>query len=221
MTSLILIAAALLLPQEKNEAEELFKKMEGKVTKAKSVHIKMAGRMDPEGLELTGELWLDDGNRGRCELKAKKDQETDTALLISDGKKVQMSGSGGKENRPFDAPESIVRLMRICASRAGVMGTLDASQREEKAKVDPETAFTASDFKLGAKEKVADRESQAISYKLTRKGEQEASVTVWIDTETHLPLKRSMKKGSRTLTETYTEFTLDGKIDAAKFELTK
>ena len=42
---------------------------------------------------------------------------------------------------------------------------------------------------------------------------------MWIDVETHLPLKRVLKKSGLTLIETYSEFQLDGKVDETLFDL--
>lgn len=220
MKLLAVAAIALLLPQEKNEAEELFKKMEEKIAKAKSVRMTFEVSLDPEGAKLTGELLLDEGNRARWHMEGKKDGVFDSGTLTSDGTRALML-AGGVKNRPFDVPESMGRLMRLSLARSGFLGLVDASHREEKAKADPATAFIASGFKLGAKEKVGDRESQAIDYTLSVKGNPDASMTVWVDRETNLPLKRTFRSGSRKRDETYTAFTLDPKIDPAKFELPK
>ena len=48
---------------------------------------------------------------------------------------------------------------------------------------------------------------------------------VWIDTQTQLPLKRSIEAKdsmeTRTLEETYTTFTVNAKIDSKMFEIPK
>ena len=90
--------------------------------------------------------------------------------------------------------------------------------------------FKASEFKLGKKEKIGEREAQVIEYKLAY--EEAAKETpdlslsekLWLDVETHLPLKRVVVgklKKEFTCTEEYSEFTLNPKVDAKLFELPK
>ncbi len=221
MKFLVLVAAAILIRQERNPAEELFKQMEAKLAGANSIQLKFEGEMKPQGIKLTGTLVLGEANQARCDMEGRVGEEKQSMAIVSDGKMAQLIASEGAKNRPFEVPETLGRLMRLCVARAGCMGAIDASQREDKAKADPETAFAASDFKLGAKEKVGEREAQAVEYKLTRKGEKDSAAIVWIDAETHLPLKRALKMGTKSLVETYTDFKLDEKIDPAKFELPK
>ena len=84
--------------------------------------------------------------------------------------------------------------------------------------------FKVSDFVLGKKEKVGEREAQVIDYKLVMDNRDTAETTIWIDTETKLPLKRvlSSKNANESLriTETY-RIRVNGKIDGKKFELLK
>lgn len=221
MTALLLIAAALLVPQAKNEAEELFKKMEAKLAKAKTVQVKVSGAMEDLKFKMSGELSLDEGGKARIEMVGKADQQTVNAGMVSDGKRVRVHSSNQEEPRRYEAPETLGRLIRNCLARAGVMGAFDVVDGESGAKVDPDIAFVASGFKLGPREKVGEREAQAVLYRLARKGEEDSSATVWIDPETHLPLKREVKMERQALTESYSGFTLDEKVDPAKFELPK
>src|SRR5581483_1800247 len=96
-------------------------------------------------------------------------------------------------------------------------------------KIDEE--FKVSDFKLGKKEMVGKQEAQVVEYKTVPKQQADTPfmLTVWLDTKTHLPLKRvavlvltkDNRKATYTSTETFTKLELDGKIDAKQFELPK
>ena len=81
--------------------------------------------------------------------------------------------------------------------------------------------FKVSDFKLGAKEKVAGAEVQVVEYAAMLKGALKGSAKMWINTQTHLPAKletRLIAQGlAFVLSETYTEFALDGKLDEQLF----
>ena len=224
MKLLALIAAALLLPQEKNEAEELFKKMEEKIAKSKTVQLSYVGRMTPQDLDLSGTLFLGEGNRGRLEMEQKVNmlKKTLRKFFTSNGSKsVFVCESPEREVVRFNTPAALGKLIRGGFARAGFWDSIHSSDTETDAKADPETAFAVCGFKLGEKERVGEREAQAVEYTLARKGKKDCSVTVWIDGETGLPLKRKIEEEDSLLTETYSDLKIDEKIDAAKFELPK
>jgi outer membrane lipoprotein-sorting protein len=214
---------ALLLVQEKNEAEELFKKMEEKIAAAKSIHVTLKGVMAQEAQEigLSVELHLGEKNQASGEFTMKNGPREISGRCVSDGRNVGTRAIDGKLTPPFEAPETLGRQLRVRLARAGVAATIEALQIERIAKQDPETAIGASDFKLGEKEKIRDREAQRVDYTMTKAGEPERKATIWIDLATHLPLKRVLKMRSMTLTEEYTVLVTDAKIDPAKFELPK
>lgn len=214
------VAIGLLFAQEKTEAETLFRKMEEKILKAKTLRAKLAGALEEQKFTITGELLFDEGSKARIEIEGKSGEEVRTAVVISDGKKLRFASNEKSEADVFDVPESFGKLMRISFARSGALSALEFADRESRAKTDPEAAYVVTGFKMEAKEKVGDREAQSVSYTVTRKG-RDAAATVWIDVETHLPLKRVLKVDKVTLTETYTDAKVDEKIDAAKFEIPK
>lgn len=221
MKLLALVAIALVLPQEKNEAEELFKKMEGKLANAKTIQLKLSGEMQPMKLALTGELLFDEAGKMRMELEGKSGPDLLKALMLSDGKNLRLESSDKKDPKSFEVPETLGKLARACFARAGFVGTLDALDNDRDVKLEPDAQFAPKGFKLGAKEKVGEREAQAVDYTMAKAGHPESAVTVWIDKETLLPLKRTVKMGGMSLTENYSGVKLDEKLDAAKFVLPK
>lgn len=71
---------------------------------------------------------------------------------------------------------------------------------------------------------VGKREAQVVQYvPHDKKSGALAEVTAWIDTETQLPLKRAIAGKQDTkvgdLTETYSVFTVDSKLDGKLFEI--
>jgi outer membrane lipoprotein-sorting protein len=74
-----------------------------------------------------------------------------------------------------------------------------------------------SDFKAGPAAKVGGRDAKVISFRF---GGGERG-TLWLDSKTLLPLKRvyTLGRDNMDITEIYTEFNLDPKIDAKAFEL--
>ena len=84
--------------------------------------------------------------------------------------------------------------------------------------------MTVYDFKTSAAEKVGERQARVIRHRLGKGGNDDAEITLWIDAESGLPLRRvfALPKGEKLrITETYTEFKLNPKIDARAFELPK
>ena len=216
MRHLIIAAIAILISQERNEAEELFKKMEEKILSAKTLQIRFHGTREPGKLHLAGDLKLNEGNKSRIVVKSGKAGDAVTTTVIVDGKTLVHSTTKGSAG--FDAPESLEKLQRISVARAGLNATYEASVDEGSAKADAERAFIVKEFTLGVREKVGERQGQAIEYKLARKYEAGTKVVVWIDVETHLPLKRTLTLGPRTMTEYYSSFKLDEKLEVSQFE---
>ena len=222
MKLLAILAAVLIAPQEKNEAEELYKKMEAKILEAKTIQARLQGSMiqDTQHLDMRGELLLGEKNQARYEITTQIGSTVTPSTAVTDGKKMALVYPDGK-GAPTNAaiPEKFGRLMRVRLARAGVVAATEAMQVEKLLKEDPATTIRVRDFKLGAKEKVAWREAQQVEYRMTKAGEPDRAATVWIDLETHLPLKRVLRMGPWTVTERYLSFSLDEKIEPSKFEL--
>jgi hypothetical protein len=85
-------------------------------------------------------------------------------------------------------------------------------------------------FKLGVKEKVGEREAQVVHYQVEHKpvglglaGRPSELFSVWIDTETQLPLKHAMvtqRDGRKVInSDTYRVFTLGRKLEDKLFKI--
>ena len=217
------LAVLLVLPQEKNEAETLFRKMEEKVLAAKTVQLKMTGEMKEAGLALSGDYLLGESGKIAVHLKGKQGDQEVFAKLTSDGKRIRLEESGRGPAELFDSADGVGKAARQCFAAAGLMGTLDQLNRDGKIKDLDKRLMVASAFKLGAKEKVGEREAQIVEYVLGTKAapEEGSTAVVWIDIATTLPIKRSFRNVQMTLVENYSDLKLDEKIDDAKFELPK
>ena len=232
MKLLALIAAVLLLPQEKNEAEKLFRSMEEKIAKAKSVQFswKLTAKVKQGEITVEATILLDEGNRVRIDTKGKMPgvDEEDLIiqdLIISDGTKLKSVGS---RNLTVNTPSTLNKTLQGCLTRGGPSYTLMVLNMSYYSKEsDPARLITLSNFAMGKTEKVEERESQVIDFKSTLglANKQESTVKLWIDIETGLPVKRVFVVNEMnqeiTTTEVYTSLKLDGKIDPSKFELPK
>lgn len=208
--------------QATNEAEKLFRQMEGELSKARTLECVFEGKVQPKG-SLKGSLTFAEGNKVRVEysLDIEGDRQV-TATVVSDGAKV-VKVLNGKEPEPvFEAstedvplkPQSHREMMLRSFALGGGNTVLELCAFELK----------VSAFKLGKKEKLDGRDAQSIEYEVTVEGAGSISTAVWLDAKTTLPIKRvtSIDKGAGekyTVTETYTNLTLNKNIDAKKFEL--
>jgi outer membrane lipoprotein-sorting protein len=232
LKALVLLAAALLVPQEKSEAEELFKKMEEKIAKATTVQVKVdwAWKFKTEGTvkegSIAASILLEDGNRARLESKGDMLGQRVELLYFSNGEATRLvSGESMISGAP---PKTLKEQLAGGLSRAGVMycaGWVVTLVAGDEKQPDRLKLPVASGFTMGPKEKVGERETQGVSFALKGPGLPDTDCSIWIDLETHLPVKRETrsKRGREesTGTETYSEFKVDGKIDPTKFELPK
>jgi len=212
---------------DKNEAEQLFRKMEMKVANAKSLEWTFEVKVEDgpaTGGSMKGSLALGQGNKSCLEMSLKKTGSEDKIALICNGEKMM---SPDDKSRKVPAPKWLNDLYRAALVRSSLplSHVNGAKEQPEELKVDD--VLKVSDFKLGKKEKVGDKEAQVIHYNLSCKVEfpEPLAVTAWIDTKTNLPVKRELvgKAGEDkiTITETYSKITVDEKIDPKKFELPK
>jgi outer membrane lipoprotein-sorting protein len=211
-----------LSPQEDNKAEKLFREMEGKMKKAKTLECVFEATFSPEG-SVKGSLALAEGNRLRLEASGKVERQMEM-MIISDGTKL-VAVSNKERGEEREVPKSLNEMALAWFMRAGSMGLLDAPGGTKNSDVN--TLLPVSSFKLGKEKKLDGRNAQTIAYELSIKGTKSViAVVVWLDPKTNLPLKRvlAIDKGGGdkiTITETYTRLTLDEKIDTKKFELPK
>ena len=219
----ILALFAISLPQESHEAQELFRKMEEKFTKAKSVQVswRVAAKVKEGDITAQGSVFLDEGNKARMDVTGKVIDTEQKDQIISDGKTLNTYGS---RRSSVDTPKDFNRTVLGSLARGGAVNALTVINMKYYAREsDPSKLFTLSSFALGKKEKVDKREAQVIEFKAKLEpANQEAQVKLWIDSETGLPLRRvfTVNEMNQELvsTETYSDLKFDEKIDPKKFE---
>ncbi|HZN61977.1 MAG TPA: hypothetical protein VFC90_06185 [Planctomycetota bacterium] len=221
----ILIVATTAPAQEKNEAEELFKKMEEKFTQAKTLQLswKMAAPVKEGEITAEGALVLGEGNKARLDVAAKLPGVDQKDLFVSDGTQLRSVGS---RSSTVETPGTFNKTILGCLARGGPVYALTVINMNFYSKEsDPSKLITLSAFAMGKKERVGEREAQGIEFKATFEpaNRQKSTVKLWIDCETGLPVKRVFVVNEMNQeivsTETYSGFKLDEKIDASKFEL--
>jgi outer membrane lipoprotein-sorting protein len=151
--------------------------------------------------------------------------------MVSNGKQVMLKPYAVmpvfKEEATLATPRNLHGMLTTALNRMGVMNSVLGMAylvSEADMAADPGgTKLDTWEFNAGRDEKVGGHEAKVVSFRAGIKETKDApAVTVWIDSKTLLPLKRVIvSKSAGTLTEEYSEFTLDPKIGAKAFELPK
>jgi outer membrane lipoprotein-sorting protein len=222
------LAALVVCPAgaEQNEAEKLFRAMEQKVRDAKTLRVRfdlsIIDALDKEG-KVKGALVLGEGDKYRVEGEGKLFGEAVKFTEVGDGADTfYKDANDPKRDSKEKTPKGVGPYLRGALPREGFfLSTLKMTQPGGLA---PD-AFHLSGFKDAGKEKVGERNTQAIEYTATPKGPKDSlSMKMWLDAETHLPVKLAVTGGEsdvKSLTETYSEFVLDPEVDAKSFEAPK
>jgi outer membrane lipoprotein-sorting protein len=231
------------LAQDK-KAEKLFRDMEKKIKGAKALEIVFT--YQSEGKTAKGSLLLTNDDKARLRVSGHYYpgiEGNPSFELISNGKRFKTKGAeiGVKSNgvayidpegqtTAGDTGKGFHAMLAVVLSRGGVGymvyglpywihgdGGVDPDT--------PESRMTVYDFKAGAPEKVGKRRAKVLRYRFGKGGKGDAQITLWIDAASGLPLKRVffLPRGvfEGRITETYTAFNLNPKIDGKTFELPK
>jgi outer membrane lipoprotein-sorting protein len=231
IVALGLLAAALVpaVQAQENEAEKLFREMEKKVNSAKAMRVASDDKADARGIRLKWMLVFAEGNKCRLEFEGTADLQglegkPFKAVQISDGTKL-LSVELGRPSPKEDAPTDLTNMLQGSISRCGmsVQWLTGLDGKKQGFKIDED--FKVTDFVFGDKENVGEHEAQVVRYNLFLRGKVKMSVRVWLDAKTKLPLKRvttiPVKGAQINVTETFTQLTLDPKLEPKTFELPK
>jgi outer membrane lipoprotein-sorting protein len=227
----VLLAVAVLLPQEKNEAEELLRKCSEKLAGAKSFQCKakmiIHGPIGDVTMEQT--FRCSSGNKLFLEVNGRVRGKDLKIRIISDGAKLCVEGNDKRTD--CETPEDLNSQVQTMIPRVSLMGAVNSMASPVPGGGKPLESVQFSDFKMGKTEKIGEREILSITYKVTqikptRATESvETPITLWIDSKTLLPVEREMKvklgNGDHIFRETLSEMKVGEKIDPATFELPK
>jgi outer membrane lipoprotein-sorting protein len=216
-----------------DDAEKLCRQMEKKLRAAKTVHVAFDADItgaDAKKGHLKGTLVLGEGDHLRAEAEGTLFGEESRFTLVSDGRDMKSFGYTKAPGQPKQdknetekSPKGIGTFFRAELPRNGFCWCLLNMNRRRDI---PADYFKAYDFKRAGEEKIGERNTQVIQYTVKAKGRDAKglSMKLWLDSQTGLPLKLAMTGGGSDITditETYREFTIDGKVDAKTFTLPK
>jgi hypothetical protein len=209
-----------------NEGEKLFRQMEKKIKAAKTLQIEFELVMTILGMQNTfkGDVTLGEGDKLHLNAAGAIAGMDIKVTVIGDGTKIYATEKNKQETKIENSPKGLGVYFRNILPRGGVFaGIDDASKGKDLPDVDDK--FKISDFKLGAKEKVGTAETRLVEYTLLVKGKDKAAGKVWINTKTLLPAKLEVKMDmggiAIELSESYSQYTIDGKVDPKLFQAPK
>lgn len=222
--------------QQESDPEQLFRAMEEKISAANVLEVAINGRLERaevlDGFNVTmatefqaSLLWAD-GNKGRFEFTATIADQAMEFKMISDGTRTKEWQKPPGREKVSDTEKYLNDHSAGMLRRTGVASSLFLAKgggipRNKKS----DEWFQVAEFKLGSREKIGKHQGQGIEYKLSLPDGRTMPVQLWIDTETHLPLKRVVVGRFGTndvqVTEIYEEVRLDPAIDPERFQLPK
>jgi len=249
MKSLVTIACALfaaaLLPgafAQDKDAEKIFRDMEKKVKDAKAIEVTF--RYQLVGKNAKGALLMTNDGKARIAVMGNYFfgiKGNSSFTLLSDGKNYKVTGAKfgiATIGRPFIEPggssegqlgKGFREMTTATLTRGGIgltviglpyLVSIDAG-------IDPdeqESKMTVYDFKMGAADKIGDRKAKVLHYRHGKGGNDDPDMTLWLDDETGLPLKRVFQqpRGEKIrIEDTYNSLKLNPEFKASIFELPK
>jgi outer membrane lipoprotein-sorting protein len=210
------------------EAEKLYRAMEKKLIGAKALKFSFESQAAVgDDFNLKGTILLAADNKLRLEYAGKDRDKILKGLAISDGKQLigKNEFDGKPDNKSQETPPTMNAILAQYVARASLYMSLQAAF-SPTAEQDP-SKILVSDFKTLDKEKIGKRQAQAIAIKVQMPNQKAVfDVKLWIDLETHLPLKRVVEFRDGTevtmrLSETYTQMQIDPPIKGQEFVLPK
>jgi outer membrane lipoprotein-sorting protein len=225
---------------ESAKAEKLFQAMANQLTRAKTLQCAFAIAIETKDGKATvkGTLAFAEGNKNHLAAEGEFFGNKVQIEMISDGMKMKTSmAAGGQppQSATGDVPPNFNEFLLEGMARSGIfIGLFPKTTKkcepqpcgvclEQNKKADE--LFQVSGFKLGGKEMLDKREARKIEYLLTIDKQDQMAVTVWVDVERNLPLKRQLVMGKDTaqlqMIETCTNYRINEAIEAKEFAVPK
>jgi outer membrane lipoprotein-sorting protein len=215
--------------QAQDGAQKLYEAMAQKLDKAKAYQFSfsMDAQESERPIKVSGTVVAAAGNRLKLTIEGQDGKRQLKGLVVGDGKMLALQfdvdGQVQLKTRPLH--DKFFATFTGYVSQAGMSAAVEAGLRVPDA--DPASQLQLSSFKLVGKEKVTGRDCNVVQYQIAR-GDTKVSGTgkLWLDTQTNLPLKRTLElsregKVEWRATETYNNWELDSQLPEGTFTLPK
>ena len=203
-------------------AADLLKKLEDRITKAKTLHIEFEAAVEGRDDKLKGEIRIGENGSFQVSVKASDTRGGNQEWSMrSDGRTINLGGTRVLRDSSKWKPETVQRLLRSAATKANFLAMILTSGRD----TEPEGAleqFTPKNVKSGGKEKIGEVEASVVTFDLEIKEgpmSQLMGFKLLVDPAKLNILKRVMSMGPMAITETTSKFELDPVFPPDFFEL--
>ncbi|HSQ58224.1 MAG TPA: DUF2092 domain-containing protein [Gemmata sp.] len=226
--SLMLSLFAICAP---NEAELLLNEMAARIIEAKSFRVEFAVEMEQDGQDTKvaqGWLVVAEGNRFRYDVLVGKER----TIMVGNGKKFTLlrKGDGGAVPQTSPLPAWHNEVLKSWLGRGGTFLSLltmsEVLNKLRKGKPGTDDSPNATDAKLLPEEHLNGIKTRVVEYQLSwtlaAEGLRNATVQVWIDPKTKLPVRRTMvfkDSSGQKFTARHARFEINPKLDDKMFEL--
>ncbi len=221
--SFALVLASACRAEDSDKAKQLFQKCQDKLLSLKSFQVKATASLEAPTGKVSVEASIVVAQKNLAHVEIKRD----------DGKGLDVIANGHKmrdKSKPASAtawPAASRDVLLVFVAEGATSSLYENCFLEAKeGKLDLGNDLLLTDFRMAAREKVGDRDAQAITYGAKTRGAlEEYAVTLWIDVETFLPLKRQGKITHRdqvsSFDESYTDVKVDEAVDPASLDTEK
>src|SRR5262249_13579552 len=222
------------LAPETDDAEKLLRTAEAKINAAKTVEVTFehTAKVKAKEEKFKGSLLYTKDNKARLTMRVPEDGK-DRIEMVSDGKQMKVAYPPEDtlaKSEALPVPAVLHDVLTKMASGPGLLLTYDLMNVPEWFDKDGNyagrgrPAFRLTDFESRPMDKVGGRDAKVISYRVLLHPGGDCDITLWIDAETLLPVKRAFagdgKEGPFAITEAC-RFNLSPKIEAGTFTLPK
>ena len=210
-----------------SKGEMLFRAMENKILKAKTVQATFMGQQETAGevqTEWKGTFVSGGKNRLRISFSGEMMGPPGEFLLISDGEDFRLSNlakpnlARGSSKCPDKMSENLLHsLTRYITFPMRLTFPLTPRGEERIAK-----EYGISDFKFIRTEKIDGQDANIITHKMQFSDHRRFLTTVWIDAASQLPVKRVIDNGEgqqELLVEFFKDWKLGEKVNENLFTL--
>lgn len=204
---------------EKNDARDLFDRMEKRLAGADTIQLTVQGKLkagEGEGT-VKATFLIAQGNKVRAEISAEGEGKTREVSMVSNGAKQKSSSLGQQFEE--DTPKHLHDNLVYTLSRIGFTPALMQSEPRDETKPQKDNMLI-SDFRLDKPDEINGRMVHVLHYQFAFAGQKrKVATTLRIDVKTLLPVVRTIPEYS-DLREEY-QYRLNEKIGEERFDLPK
>ncbi len=220
LVAVLILSGGSLSADEKDEAKELFDRVEKKLAEADTIQLTVEGKLKAgeESGTVKATFWVAQGNKVRADISIQGGGKTREGSMISNGTRLK-TGSPGQGFEEKDTPKHLRDNLVYTLSRLGFTASLMHPKPRDETKPQKDN-IAVSGFRLDKRDRINGREVHVLHYQFALAGEEKKfDATLYIDVKTLLPVLRTVPAYGN-LREEY-QYRLNEKVGEGRFDLPK